>query len=136
MPLEHPPINRVLPTLDRPLPPPFSTSLVPEQPAFSYVARTRVSAARPDDTPPLVPTPNPFDLKPQVQDDPAAASAWKSLLSPLAFGDPASPPPEKLVIPDPFDYLRHVRLKQPLVDSHVPAVAYDRPATVTLPVDK
>lgn len=135
-PFEHPPIKRVLPTLDRPQPPEFSTSLVPEQPAFSYVARTYVSSPAPDEMPPLAQTAAPFDLKPQIHDDPGAASAWKSLLSPLAFSDPVSPPPERLMIPDPFDYLRPVQLRQPLADSHTPSVAYDRPAPVTLPVDK
>lgn len=136
LPIEHPAIGRVLPTLDRPLPPEFTTALVPQQPEFPIGGRTRYITPNPEDVPPLAATLTLFDPKPQIQDDPSAASAWKSLLAPLAFAEPLAPAPERLTILDPFDYLRHVQVKVPLADAHAPSVSYERPAPVLMPVDK
>ncbi len=124
----------MLPTIDRPSPPEFSTALVPEPPEFSFVGRTFVAGPAADALSPLAATTSPFESKPTVQDDPSATAAWRALLSPIAFADPLSPPPERLTIPDPFDYLQRAALRTAPADALAPEVGRDRPAPIALPV--
>ena len=136
LPIEHPQIARVLPTLDRPSLPTFPLDLVPQEPEFTISLRTRFSSQKPDEVPAPASTLLPFELKPVVQDNPAESASWWLLLTPLAFLDPIQAIPERTGIPDPFEHVRTIEWKNPPADAIAPNISYSRPATLVLPVDK
>lgn len=122
------------PALDVPV---LASEADPFRPAFPLqptADRAYAAGPNPSKSPELVRFPLPAELQVLASDDPSANAAFTLLTNGVPLAVPNSPDLLRLSVPDPFEYLRTVRLANPPAEANDPATAQDRPPLVKLPM--
>jgi hypothetical protein len=107
---------------------------VPTTPRQPIAMRAFVSSVDPTKPPQLARFPLPNEPLVRADENPGAASEFTLLTTPVALATPNSAPLLRLSIPDPFEYLRIIRLANPPTDSDDPVATQDRPPLGKLPM--